>query len=168
MFLCGDSRRSRRFHFEKQLQTRNSYFTRSYDSLIDAHAFFLSAANRRNVKSALETTLSGVTVTFLTMAAFYRIANDPAGSEYTGGYVQGCIALPEALLVANKHRRAHHRLGQSGTRYWRDPSLNLDRLSKEWMVTTMVASAAISSYIDTLFVILARGSRPFLGETMFV
>lgn len=78
--------------------------------------FFLSAANRRNVKSALETTLSGVTVTFLTMAAFYRIANDPAGSEYTGGYVQGCIALPEALLVANKHRRAH-RLGQSGTRY---------------------------------------------------
>lgn len=116
MFLCGDSRRSRRFHFEKQLQTRNSYFTRSYDSLIDAHALFLSAANRRNVKSALETTLSGVTVTFLTMAAFYRIANDPAGSEYTGGYVQGCIALPEALLVANKHRRAH-RLGQSGTRY---------------------------------------------------
>lgn len=79
--------------------------------------FFLSAVNRRNVKSALETTLSGVTVTFLTMAAFYRIANDPAGSEYTGGYVQGCIALPEALLVANKHRRAHHRLGQSGTRY---------------------------------------------------
>lgn len=78
--------------------------------------FFLSAANRRNVKSALETTLSGVTVTVLTTAASYRIANDPAGSEYTGGYVQGCIALPEALLVANKHRHAH-RLGQSGTRY---------------------------------------------------